>query len=62
MCYNVVTIKTKLFTHRRSKGEKYACKNTGSSYLRRSANTNILFLSAEIEDLFIEKRESSSNI
>ena len=35
---------------------------TGSSYLRRSANSNILFLSTGIEDLFIEKRQSSSDI
>ena len=59
---HVFTIKTKLFTYKRSKGERYAYKNTGSSYLKRSANSNILFLSAGIEDLFIEKRQSSSNI
>ena len=32
MCYNAFTIKTKLFAYRKSKGERYTFKNTGSGH------------------------------
>ena len=32
MCHNAFTIKTKLFAYRKSKGERYTFKNTGSSH------------------------------